>query len=634
MHQSSFKDLAAERRVFQSRALQAFVLVIILLCVLLARLYVLQVKDHDLYRTISENNRVQVLSIPPTRGLIYDRNGVLLAENRPVFGVTIIPERVQSLDDTLQRLRDILAITEEEETRLRQRIRSYRHPFVSIPLRSKLTETEIARLAVHRHELPGVEVEAELVRYYPYGSITAHALGYVSRINEKELQSLDAVNYAGTNYIGKLGVEKFYENQLHGRVGFQYVETNARGRVLRVLDRKDPTPGLDLTLSLDIRLQQIAVNALGERRGAVVAIDPKTGGILALVSTPGYDANQFVTGIDTKSYNALRNSPDIPLFNRALRGQYPPGSTIKPLVALAGLDAGVVTPASSVWDPGYYQIKGVGRHYRDWKKGGHGRVNLYTAISESCDIYFYDLAYRMGVDDLSRYLAGFGLGEVTVLDLGDALPGILPSREWKQAARKAAWYPGDSVNMGIGQGYMLTTPLQLATAMSVLANRGGWHQPRMLMATSGTDLAQVLPPQTRTDLQVHNDAEWDAVIDGMIGVVHGAHGTARKVGATIDYQLAGKSGTAQVVGIAQDATYDASKLAERHLDHALFVGFAPANAPTIVVAVIIENGSSGSGVAAPVLRDVISAWLHDFPDSLSDHQPQPVEVAPMEEGIE
>ena len=608
------KDVAAERRLFQRRALVMVIFIIVMLGVLVARMYQLQIVEHDIYTTLSDKNRVQVQSVPPPRGLIYDRNHELLAENRPVFSVTLVPERVEGMEETLTRLESLLEISEQDLTRFQRRLREPRRPFQEIPLRYDLTEEEIARLAVHRHELPGVEVKAELVRYYPHSELTSHVLGYVGRINRDELKRIDPVNYAGTNYIGKSGIERFYENVLHGKVGYQHVETNARGRTLRVLERKNPVPGEDLQLHLDLRLQKRAYELLDGRRGAVVAIEPKTGGILALASVPGFDTNKFVTGISVDDYRALSESKDKPLFNRALRGQYPPGSTLKPMLAVAALDSGATTRDYTIWDPGYFQLKEGGRRYRDWKRGGHGWVDLKDAVAESCDVYFYEVAVKMGVDTMSNYLSSFGFGEDATLDVAGALSGLLPSREWKQAVRNEPWYPGDSVNLGIGQGFMLATPLQLATATALIANRGRWVEPRLLQDVVGDEpLEEVLPPETHEPLKLKNPDDWEYVVESMAEVMHGRKGTARGAGRGAPYRMAGKTGTAQVFSLEEDEEYDADEVRERLRDHALFVGFAPVDDPKIVVSVIVENGGSGSGTAAPVARALLDAWLLEFP---------------------
>lgn len=609
-----FKDTAGERRLFQRRALVTLVFVVLLLGGLLARMYQLQIVEHDTYTTLSDKNRVQVQSVPPPRGLVYDRNNQLLAENRPVFSLTIVPERVDDMPRTLEQLQQIIRISDEDLSRFQRRLEEYRRPFEEIPLSYDLNEEEIARFSVRRHQFPGVEVEAELVRYYPHSELTAHVLGYVGRINREELQRIDSVNYAGTNYIGKSGIERFYEQLLHGSVGYQHVETNARGRILRVLEREAPVPGEDIQLQLDMRLQRKAYELLEGRRGAIVAIEPSTGGILALASVPGFDANKFVTGISVDDYRELSTSIDKPLFNRALRGQYPPGSTIKPMLAVAALDSGATTRSKKIWDPGYFQLKEGGRRYRDWKRTGHGWVDLKDAVAQSCDVYFYEMSVEMGVDTMHSYLSAFGFGEDATLDVSGALSGLLPSRDWKRAYRNEPWYPGDSVNMGIGQGFFLATPLQLATATALIANRGTWIEPRLLKDIKGErSVAEFLPEETHQPLTLDNPEDWEFVVDSMEEVMHGRRGTARRVGANADYRMAGKTGTAQVFSLEQDEEYDAEEVRERLRDHALFVGFAPTDEPEIAVAVIVENGGGGSGVAAPVARELFDAWLKEFP---------------------
>lgn len=609
-----FKDIAAERRLFQRRTVVMLLLVFVMLSLLIARMYQLQVVEHDIYTTLSDKNRVQVQSVAPPRGLVYDRNDVLLAENRPVFSVTLVPERVGDMEQTLAKLQGMLSISEEDLERFHRRLLEPRRPFQELPLRYDLNEQEIARLAVHRHELPGVEVSAELVRYYPHSELTAHALGYVGRINRQELQRIDPVNYAGTNYIGKSGVERFYEQLLHGRVGYQHVETNARGRTLRVLERENPVPGEDIRLHMDLRLQQLAHELLDGRRGAIIAIEPSTGGILALASVPGFDANLFVTGISVEAYRELSSSVDKPLFNRALRGQYPPGSTLKPMLAVAALDSNAVTRDKTIWDPGYFRLTPGGRPWRDWKRGGHGWVDLKTAVAESCDIYFYEAAVTMGVDTMHQYLAEFGFGEDATLDVAGALSGLLPSKDWKRAVHSEPWYPGDSVNLGIGQGYMLATPLQLATATSVLANRGNWSEPRLLKDIKGDrSIDEVLPTGNHQSIELENPDDWEYVVDTMAEVMHGSKGTARGAAKGAPYRMAGKTGTAQVFSLAEDEEYDEEEIRERLRDHALFVGFAPVDDPQIAVSVIVENGGSGSGTAAPVARAMFDAWLLGFP---------------------
>ena len=601
------KDPQLESRIYGARTVIAICIVVVLLGIVLARYYTLQITEYETYSTESERNRVQLQPLPPKRGLIYDRNGELLADNRPTYILSVVRERVEDLEATVAELQALLPVSERDLEIFRKKLKRSR-PYDSVPLRLRLTEEERARLAVNRHRLPGVVVEAQLMRHYPHGDLFSHAVGYVSRINEQEVLELDETNYRGTLHVGKVGVEKFYEDTLHGEVGYQNVESNAHGRVLRVLERYAPKPGKDLKLHLDSRVQRAAIDALGDRRGAVVAIDPLTGGVLALVSTPGFDTNLFVNGISTANYSALRDSPDVPLYNRAVQGTYPPGSTIKPFMAMAGLASGLVTPASTVPDPGWYKLPGDSRKYRDWilriRGTGHApHVAMKMAIAESCDVYFYDLARRLTIDGMHEYLYPFGFGRRTGIDTTNERNGILPSTQWKRGALGVAWYPGETISAGIGQGYMLASPLQLAVATSVMASKGKRIVPRLVMSVDGESL--VIPDHEPLLAPPEN---WDVVYDGMREVVHGTRGTAKALAAGIEYEMAGKTGTAQVIGIAQNAVYNEDEVDERHRHHGLFIAFAPLEAPTIAVAIIVENGG-GSSAASPIARAVIDTWL-------------------------
>ncbi|GAA3945480.1 penicillin-binding protein 2 [Allohahella marinimesophila] len=604
---SDFKDHRQEQETFLVRAVLALLVILVLTCLLGARYYFLQVNQHEVFETLSDQNRMQLRSVVPTRGLIYDSQGLLLADNQPTFSLRLTAELLGDLDETLATLSSLVAISEDDIADFRKRIRQRRRPYEPVTLRSRLTEDEIATLAVNRYRLKGVDVGAELIRYYPYKHLFAHVLGYVGRISEPELQQVDAANYSGTQYYGKLGIEKRYEDELHGLTGHETIETNARGRVLRQLAATPPAPGKDLKLFLDARLQKTAEDALAGRRGAVVAIDNRTGGILALVSTPSFDPNLFVTGIDTVSYRSLQDSRELPLFNRAYKGQYPPGSTIKPMVALAALDTDKINLQTKVWDPGFYTLKNDKRQYRDWKRQGHGWVDLRTGIVESCDVFFYDTGFKTGVDIMYEYLHQFGLGQRTTYDAPEARKGNLPSRDWKRAARGQSWFPGDSLNMSIGQGFMLMTPLQLATSTAVLANRGRWVTPRLVDTMSGESMT--VPESPGNDIVLREDWYWEYIINTMEDVMHTRKGTANRSGRGADYRIAGKTGTAQVIGIKQGEKYDADAIAEWHRDHGLFIGFAPADDPTIAVAVIVENGGGGSTAAAPVARVIFDAHL-------------------------
>ncbi|MBH8581808.1 penicillin-binding protein 2 [Halomonas pacifica] len=600
------KNPEQEVRIFRGRALLAACLVVALTAALMGRLVYLQVVQHEVYITRSEKNRVRIEPLPPTRGLIYDRNGVLLAENRPTYNLTLVRERVEDLDATLALLVELLELPDAEAEAFRERSRQRQRPYQPALLMSDLSEAQIARLAVNRHRLPGVEVEAQLLRYYPDAEIMAHALGYVGRINAEELENLDAGNYAGTHFIGKTGVERQYEEALHGQAGLRQVETNARGRVLRELGRSDPVPGRDLTLTLDKELQTLAYELLDGRRGSIVAIEPASGEILAMVSAPGFDSNQFVTGIDVTSYRALQNDIDLPLFNRAIRGQYPPGSTIKPFLALAGLAEGVITPDTVVRDPGYYQLPNDSRRYRNWLRWGHGRVDLERSLAVSNNTYYYTLAHELGIDRIHERMTRFGFGQRVGADVFGESPALLPSREWKRGRFNQPWYPGETLSVGIGQGYWMVTPLQLAAATATLANRGTTVTPHLARAVGEESLN--LPPD-QSPIVLDNDQWWDRVYAGMEKVLTGHEGTARRTGAGLEYRMGGKSGTAQVFSLGQDQRYNAAELAERLRDHALFMAFAPLEDPQIAVSVIVENAGGGSTHAAHLARAMTDAWL-------------------------
>lgn len=608
LESQQFKDHHREAKLFRARLLFMAVLMLVFIGVLVFRYHNLQLVNHLTYVTQSERNRVHVQPIPPTRGLIYDRNGILLADNRPTYTLSIIVQRTTNLDETLTLLQQLVEITASDLERFERSVKQRRHPLEPVPLRYRLTEEEIARLAVNEYRLEGVEVDAQLVRYYPQGDLFAHTIGYTARISEADLSKFTEeqdLRYRGTYSIGKTGLEYQYEDMLHGQVGSQNVETNARGRVLRVLDRDDPAPGKDLYLHLDVRLQETALAAMAGRRGAVVAIDVKTGGVIAAVSLPSYDPNLFVTGIGHDDFRILNESIDRPLYNRFIQGVYPPGSIIKPVVGLAGLYYGVTDAERTIRDPGIFRLPNVQRPWRDWKQGGHGNaVNLKQAVAESCDIYFYDLGNRMGIDRMSEFGKHFGLGALTGVDIPNERTGIWPSREWKRAARGEPWYTGETINMSIGQGYVLMSPMQMALMATTIASRGQRLRPQIVRSIG--DVA--LEPISDGVVEVP-DQHWDSIFEAMAEVLHGARGSARAAATGVDYRMAGKSGTAQVVGIAQDAKYDSEALAERHRDHALFVAFAPVEDPQIAVAVIVENGEGGSSQAAPVARKVMDGYL-------------------------
>lgn len=603
-----FKDYQRENRQFTARALVGAVLVLVLLMVLVSRLVHLQILNHDHFTTLSRDNRVKVLPLPPTRGLIYDRNGILLAGNRPAYSLEITPEQVTDLDGTLAALGQVIDISEADVERF-NKLRRRRRRFDSIPIRSNLNQVETARFAVQQHRFPGVAIQARLLRYYPHGELTAHVLGYVGRISQSDIDQRDLSEYAGTSHIGKTGLEKTYEKILHGKVGLQNTEVNAVGRRVRVLEHQEPTPGRDLHLHLDIRLQAIAHAAFGENNGSLVAIDVNNGGVLALLSKPGFDPNPFVDGISVKAFRALQTDRNKPLFNRSLRGQYPPGSTVKPFIGLGGLETHVVSSQETHFCPGYYQLPNNDHKYRDWKKTGHGRVDLDKAITESCDVYFYQLAHAMGIDQLHDYLSYFNFGQRTGIDLTGELPGLLPSREWKKRNKREPWYPGETLILGIGQGYFLTTPLQLAAATAALANNGSYLSPRVTATISERENNHPEPViATVRPVPITDPDDWDKVHTAMLHVVEGAHGTARSI-RNKHYRIAGKTGTAQVFTVKQDEEYEKEKVSLKNRDHALFIAYAPADAPQIAVAVIVENGGHGGSGAAPIAKQVMDAYL-------------------------
>lgn len=607
---SRLKDHLRETQLFSSRVIAAVVFIILVIMVLISRMIFLQVLSHEHFTTLSQNNRVSILPIPPTRGLIYDYNGVVMAQNIPSFTLELIPEKIKDFDAVVAKLREIIEITDEDVSRY-EKLRRRTSRFKPVPLRHRLTEEEVARFSVRRHLFDGVDIQSRLLRQYPLGSLGVHAIGYVGRINEDEMDKLDQAEYNGTTHIGKSGVEKFYEESLHGKVGYRKVETNAQGRVIRVLEEQDPIPGKHLYLNFDSKVQEVAEKALGNNRGAVVAINTKTGGIIALASMPAFDPNPFVNGIDSASYAALATNKDQPLFNRAIKGRYPPGSTIKPFIGLAGLEYDIIHGGTSVPCPGYYMLKNDDRRYRDWKKEGHGHeVTLRDAIRESCDVFFYDLALNLGIDRIHAYMQQFGFGQPTGVDIYGEAAGLLPSREWKRRVKHEPWYPGETLITGIGQGFNLASPLQLATATSVLANYGLHLEPRFgyALEDAGTGEREYIDTEFSGVVPIVKKENWDYTITSMERVVQSNRGTAKRIRSD-KYHIAGKTGTAQVFGIKQDEEYVKEDIDIRLRDHALFVAFAPVENPQIAVSVIVENGGGGGSTAAPIARAVLDAFL-------------------------
>lgn len=615
----TIRDHSAEANLFALRAFVGFVFVLGLVAVLITNLYNIQVKDHQDYQTRSNDNRIKVIPIAPNRGLIYDRNGVLLAENKPVYNLEVIPEEVDNLEKSLGQVSQLITITEQEKQDFLKDIKNTRR-FKSQVLKARLDEADVATFSVNQHKFPGFSIEARLARYYPFGDTLTHALGYVAKLNRKELNKLEqegqATNYRATHDIGKLGIEKYYEQLLHGQVGSQRVEVNNRGRVIRTLSMLPPQPGSDLVLTLDIGLQQIAQHALKDMRGAVVVMDAKDGGILALYSNPSYDPNLFVHGISSKNYKALLN-PDRPLINRATQGRYAPASTIKPHMAILALEENMVTEGTTMWDPGFFEIRNVEHKWRDWKRWGHGHVDVYKAIEESCDTYFYDTAYRLGITKISNFMAHFGFGDLSGIDIHEETTAILPSKEWKENRFKESWWPGDTISVGIGQGYWTATPIQIANATNILVNKGINHPPHLAQVAKKEDDVTQINNEEKPPVVLNNPDNWRIAIDAMHNTVTKVTGTAHKAFKGVNYDPAGKTGTAQVVSIAQGEKYDAESLKERQRDNAIYVGFAPYNNPQIVVSIVVENNGGGSTVGAPIARQLMDYYFAANPVELA-----------------
>lgn len=608
------KDHWREQQLFTGRLLLSVVIVLGLTGLVVARLVQLQVGKYEYYSAQSSGNRIRVQPIPPIRGLILDRNGKVLAENTPSYQLEMTPEQVPDMADTLRRLVASGILEDGDLPELKEMIAS-RRSFDTVVVAERLTDEELAAFAVRRPHFPGLEISARLGRSYPYGAAAAHVLGYVGGISADDKKILDPVEYAGTTHVGKISVERSFEEDLHGTSGHEDVVVNVHGRKMQVLDRIRSLPGRDVILTIDMDAQLAADQALQGKRGAAVAIDPRNGEVLAFVSTPAYDPNAISAGLSRRAYLALQEDIDRPLFNRALRGQYPPGSTIKPMVALAALHYGVTTPERRVGCRGFFSLPGSSHRYRDWRPEGHGSVNLYSAIEQSCDVYFYTMARELGIERMGGFLQDFGLGNVTGVDIGGEQKGVVPSPAWKSKQFKRpgeqVWFPGETVIAGIGQGYLLVTPLQLAHAAATIAARGQRFQPMLLKGSRDpkTGTIEYKAPTPLPPVPEEDPTRWAAIIEGMHGVMQGPRGTARAVGLNAPYQMAGKSGTAQVFTIGQKEKYKAKDVAERRRDHALFIAFAPLEAPRIAVAVVIENGESGSKAAAPIARAVIDAYL-------------------------
>ncbi len=609
---SEFKNYQHEQYYFRLRLGVAAIIVLLCFGILASRFFFLQMARYQHYQTLAENNRISLVPIVPNRGLILDRNGVLLAHNFFVYTLEITPAKVKDVEETINEVGKLVEVSSLDRKRFKK-LRGQSPNFESVPLRTHLNEAEAARFAVNRYRFPGVDIKSRLFRHYPQGKLGSHLIGYIGRINDNDLDSLessgDLSNYKGSDHIGKGGLEQYYERNLHGTTGFQQVEIDADGHAVRVLSSTAPVPGDNLILSVDSNLQSIAENAFGNRRGALVAINPSNGEVLAYVSQPTFDPNLFVDGIDSENWKALNESLDKPLINRPLRGIYPPGSTFKPFVAMAGLESGKRTPPFSINDPGFFILPGSQHRYRDWKPGGHGQVDIQRAITISCDTFFYGLAQDLGIKNLTDFVRHFGFGQKTGLDLKGEIEGLLPTPEWKERRFKQKWYPGETVIVGIGQGYMLVTPLQLAQATAILANNGVAMRPHLVAsiqeASSGISRPVSIVSTDKISLNPENIA---LVKQGMVDVTLPG-GTAASVGADSPYVIAAKTGTAQVIGIKQNEKYNESKVSERFRDHALFIAYAPAEAPKIALAVIVENGGHGGSVAGPIARKVMDYYL-------------------------
>lgn len=607
----TLRNQEQDLHAYRVRLTVAFAFILVACGALSARFAWLQVVQYDHYQTQAEANRISILPVVPNRGLIMDRNGVVLAHNYSAYTLEITPSKIGKLEDTLDQLSTVVEISTKDRRRFKKLLEESRN-FESLPIRTRLTEEEVAHFAVNRYRFPGVDIKARLFREYPRGNSASHAIGYIGRINEADVDQLEAegktANYRGTDHLGKIGLEQSYEDELHGITGFERVETDAGGRSVRSLSRAEPTSGNNLILSLDIKLQEVVEQAFGDRRGALVAIEPKTGEVLAFVSQPGFDPNLFVDGIDSINWDLLNNSEDKPLNNRALQGTYPPGSTFKPFMALAALELGKRTPQQGINDPGYFIMAGAAHRFRDDKPGGHGWVDMYKSIVVSCDTYYYQLAHDMGIDAIAGFMPQFGFGQQTGIDIKGEKTGVLPSQQWKMKRYKQKWYGGETISVGIGQGYNAYTPLQLANAVSTLANDGVKVRPRLVHAVQDSRSGQVRllePAQSQASKIKPEHIEF--VKNAMVGV--NKEGTGARAFVGTEYISAGKTGTAQVIAIKQNEKYDEKRTLERHRDHALFIAYAPAEAPKIALAVVVENSGFGAQAAAPIARQVFDYYL-------------------------
>ncbi|MFL2556097.1 MAG: penicillin-binding protein 2 [Gammaproteobacteria bacterium] len=608
------KDRDKESSIIKKRIFIVGSIIALLIGGLIFGLFSLAVVQNEHYTTLSKTNRQKILPIAPIRGLIYSNDGVVLAENKPTYSLQVIPEKIDDIDNLITRLREIVHI-DDEDIKQFQHLSSKKRRFERIALRENLTEKEVALFSVNRHLFSSVDVVESFYRNYPLGKDLAHSIGYVSRIDENDLENISEAglssNYIATTHIGKLGIEKSYESFLHGKVGYQKVEVNAEGRVIRILEKTSPISGNNIYLSIDLLLQKTAAESLGDRKGAIVAMDPRSGNILAFVSSPTYDPNQFSSGINAALYKSLLSSKNKPLVNRVIQGKYPPGSTIKPFLGLIALDNEIRNLSDEVWCPGWFSLDGHDHRYRDWKKEGHGRTNLDKAIIESCDVFFYKLAFQLGIDEIYRGLSDFGFGQVSGIDMTAEKNGLLPSRRWKKENIKDPWFPGETVILGIGQGYALATPMQLVVATAAIANKGILFEPKLVSGISNQEGIGITATSNKIKnrIQLKNNSSWKEILKSMQSVVHDTNGTAWKSGLNAEYNFAGKTGTAQIIGIDQESEYKEEEIPDNLRDHALFIALAPVEQPEIALAIVVENGGGGSKTAAPIARKMLDSYF-------------------------
>jgi len=609
-------NIKREKTVFKSRVILSAVIMLLITLILILRLFNLQVTKHDYYLEEALGNQMQNLPITPIRGDILDRNGKVLATNEFSYILTITPEKVTNLNETLIELEISDLISYEDIKKFNKKLSRFKK-FHNIPVKFNLSESSVASFLI-KNQLPGVEVEPYFHRVYPYGASSSHLIGYVSSMNQKEKSNYDKKNYNGTNFVGKTGIEKQYERLLHGESGIKQIERNVAGRIV---DTRIITPsiaGQDIYLNIDIDLQLKAESLLGDSRGVIALINVKDGAILSLVSTPSFDPNWFVNGISVERYNELSSNEDLPLFDRSIKGLYPPGSTIKPMVALAGLELNNITIKHSTFCPGYYKLNNYSRKFNDWKRTGHGKVNVIEAIAQSCDVFFYDLAFNMGIDQIHDSLSYFQFGKKTGIDLPGELGGILPSREWKKINKDEPWYRGETLITGIGQGFMTSSPLQLALATAAIANKGQLLTPQVMMHSQSKngDFFEERNPKAQ-QIPIKDISNWELIIEAMKQTVYGKFGTAKRLNNKLQYSLAGKTGTAQVFGLDPEEEYIAENIEEKLRDHALFTGFAPIEDPQVAIAIIVENAGSGSSKAAPLARELLDEYFIKNPVELN-----------------